>query len=147
MLGEEAAHWLAIRAIALNARALAAVLGDAELVETPADCRAAWRRERTAVVEPDAWLRDEDARGVRTPHVWDFTSDSIAAHLARQLGGARLTLLKSALPAQPGSGAAALASAGFVDRCFPAVSAGLGAVEVINLRDPRRPRCSIRSGA
>ncbi len=43
-------------------------------------------------------LEREDAIGVRVPHRWTFTSDSVAAHIATRVGAEKLTVLKSTLP-------------------------------------------------
>ncbi len=75
------------------------------------------------------------------PHSWDFTSDSIAARLALDLGAAELVLLKSWLPprnpetpGQAGGDIATLyeaAELGLVDRHFPELAAGIPLVRLL----------------
>lgn len=72
-------------------------------------------------------------RGVTIPHRWSFTSDSIAAHIATRLDAAKLTLLKSTLPASPCDLAEA-GRLGIVDADFAAAAAGVPRVELVNLR-------------
>lgn len=139
-LGEETAHWLAVRAMQINAHALAAVLPGCpgcpgcRLVDDASACSAAWDAGELAVLDPLPWLMEEARRGVNIPHRWSFTSDSIAAHVAVGLGASRLTLLKSALPADA-CDAQAAAKLGLVDADFPRVSQGIACVELVNLRD------------
>lgn len=153
-LDESQGHWLAIGAMQFNAQLVAAVLPDARMVAGPAECQAVWNRDPQprrgrgrgtclAVMDPVAWLRRREAQGVTIPHQWTFTSDSIAAHVATQLGAARLTLLKSSLPAGACSVAAAAAS-GLVDAHFERASASLAHIDVVNLRWPDMPCCTLR---
>lgn len=142
---ETTAHWLAVRAMQLNAHIMAAALRDAVLVADPAACEAAWQAGRLAVVDPLVWLQHEAAAGVHIPHRWQFTSDSIAAHVAQRLGAAKLTLLKPALPASETCTLTEAMEAGLVDDCFPEAARGLPQVALVNLRQPGRPRCRLRA--
>ena len=149
-LDEESAHWLAIRAMELNAHCIAAVLQDSELrraalVSLPDECAAAWERDPTSLLlmDPLRWLQHEHAQGVTIPHRWSFTSDSIAAHVATMLGAERLTLLKSTLPPE-GCGVTAAAEAGVVDGDFEAASARVPMVELVNLRAEPVQRRTLR---
>jgi len=138
-LDESAAHWLAIRAMQLNAHLFATVLADVQLVESVAACENVWARSRVALIDPLPWLLDEQARGIAIPHRWSFTSDSVAAHVAAQLGAATLTMLKSVLPAQVTTRAQA-AAVNLVDADFPIASARVPQVELLNLRDASHAR-------
>lgn len=146
-LDESRAHWGAVRAMSLNAELIAAVVAEAALVSDAAGCEEAWARGRLAIVEPLSWLERAAARGVTIPHRWSFTSDSIAAHvavqLAKELGSARLTLLKSTLPDRPCDIQKA-AALGVVDADFPQACASLERVDLVNLRSADFERCALR---
>lgn len=132
-LGEEAGHWMAVRAMQLNAHMVASILPRCRLVNDVAECAMAWRDTLLPVVDPLAWLEDEHRRGIAIPHRWSFTSDSIAAHLAHRLQAPRLSLLKSVSPPADIDVARA-AQLGLVDADFPAATAGGLLVEWVNLR-------------
>ena len=142
-LGEEAAHWLALEALEENARQVAAAMPRSRLVRDPAGSAAAWAAGDVAVIEPLAWLQREHAAGKTIPHRWTFTSDSVTAHLAAQLGALRLTLLKSALPDSPGSVVEAIEQ-GIVDPDFARASAKVPRIELVNLRAVPPATCALR---
>ena len=141
-LDEEDGHWLAVRAMQLNAHLVAALL-EAPLVVDPTQCEREWERRQLPVVDPLLWLEREEAHGQTVPHRWSFTSDSIAAHLARTLGAARLTLLKSDIP-DSDCGTVRAAGLGVVDEDFPEASRGVPRVELLNLRVQPPARCVLR---
>jgi aspartokinase-like uncharacterized kinase len=115
-LGDESAHWLAIRAMALAGDFLGRVCPPI----------------REHLIDPVKFCRDDEHRPAALPHTWDVTSDSIAARAAEVLGG-DLILLKSADP--PPGDVAAWAAAGYVDRYFPTiVNRARLSVQAINLR-------------
>lgn len=138
-LDEEAAHWLAIEAMQLNAHMFAIVLPNVALAVMPGACRRIWDAGQVALVDPLSWLAYEHAAGVTIPHRWSFTSDSVAAHIATQMQASRLTLLKSTLPTGITTRQQA-ADAGLVDGDFPAASILVPAVELLNLRDGNHAR-------
>jgi len=113
-LGEEASHWLALQALALNARFLQALLPGAEIVDGY-----------------DFARRDEGQPGA-LPHAWDVTSDSVAARVAAVMGARQLVLLKS-VDFPEGIDTHEAARQGLVDTYFARAQ---GAVEVyaLNLR-------------
>ena len=86
VLGDSAAHWMAILAMDQYGHLLARLAPGAALARS--------RRElapgRLNVLAPSIWLRRADP----LPHSWDVTSDSIAAWIARALGAPRLMLVK-----------------------------------------------------
>jgi aspartokinase-like uncharacterized kinase len=140
-LEESTSHWLAVRAMQLNAHLIQHVLKLGPLVAERNECEKAWQSSPLAIVDPFAWLEREERRGITVPHRWAFTSESIAAHLAVQLKATRLTLLKSTLPtllARDGlENVDALQDAteqGIVDGDFAATSNGLATIDIINLR-------------
>ncbi len=143
-LGEEAGHWLAVRAMQLNCYMMAAVLRRTRVVTNADECAGAWAAGELALVDPLAWLDSEHRQGVTTPHRWSFTSDSIAAHIATRLHADRLVLLKSALP----KGTPSLAQAceqGIIDGDFQVAAASLARVELVNLRAQPPSRCVLQA--
>lgn len=146
-LNEVAAHWLAVRAMDLNAHLVATVVQRCSLVSDLAGCTEAWGKATLPIVDPLAWLsREESREGVKIPHRWSFTSDSIASHVATRLGAAKLTLLKSTLPPSPCDLAEA-GRLGIVDADFANAAAGLPRVELVNLRSAEFERRVLQGGA
>lgn len=135
-LGEETAHWLALRALALNAHFLAALLPDTAVVETPKDAVRLWCRGRLPVLDGHAFARADESGPGRLPHTWSVTSDSLAARVADVAGARRLVLLKSVTVPEGLTWAEAVRY-GFVDEYFPDVLARRATafeVSAINLR-------------
>jgi len=128
-IGEERAHWLALRALTVNAHFLAALL-DAPVLLGPGD-----PAPPLAVLDPHALCQADEGRPGALPHSWQVTSDTIAARVAER-SGATLTMLKSVdLPA--GATWEAAGDAGLVDEMFTAIVARAGLkVEWVNLRSP-----------
>jgi len=96
-LGEEAAHWLALHAMTLNAYFLASILVSlkATVVSDFQECRLAWEREGLPVLDVFSFCRADDNHSDHLPHTWSTTSDSIAARVAIRLNAQKLILLKS----------------------------------------------------
>jgi aspartokinase-like uncharacterized kinase len=131
-LGEAKSHWLALRAMALNAYVLHALLPRSILVESinyPG---------MLAVLDPLAFcLRDErEHPEMALAHSWSVTSDSIAARVAVAARAERLVLLKSVDIPKELSWAAA-AQIGYVDAAFPGIVATVPSLEVqaLNFRN------------
>jgi aspartokinase-like uncharacterized kinase len=134
-LSEDLCHWLALRALSLNAYFLAGLLGSAAVVEDPTECPAVWNSGRLPVLDPHAFARADEARPGRLPHTWAVTSDALAARVAACTGARRLVLLKSVtLPA--GMSWEEAARRGHVDEAFPGVLGAAPGLEVraVNLR-------------
>jgi 5-(aminomethyl)-3-furanmethanol phosphate kinase len=124
-LGDEASHWLALAACAVNARMLAALLPGTPIVDAPTAL--------IAILDPHRFAVADEARPDHLPHRWDVTSDSMSARVAGVFGAAELVLLKSV--AWGGDDWPEAARLGVVDACFPRVVGSLRVrVRVVNLR-------------
>ncbi|HEV3143658.1 MAG TPA: hypothetical protein VGZ47_07235 [Gemmataceae bacterium] len=132
-IGEEDAHWLALHALALNARFLQKLLPGTQVVEGLNAARSCWRRGTTPILDMYRFARSDEGRPDHLPHTWQSTSDSLAARTAVIAQAARLILLKSKDP--PAGDWIQAAKAGYVDEYFAdAISAGSFPAEAINLR-------------
>ena len=132
-LGEETAHWLALRALTINADLLAALLLGACVIDGPDLAELVWEQGRRPVLDALAFCESDEAGAGRLPHTWAVTSDSIAARVAVTAGAQELVLLKSAPP--PPGDVAAWAAVGYVDAWLPRVLAGSGVrLRVVDLR-------------
>ncbi len=133
-LGDEPAHWLAIQAMDLTARMLAAVLPCARLVQRLEE----WERVRgqagLIVLVPSVVIMEiENRRWERLPRSWNVTSDSIAAWVAGYLGAKCLVLVKSVgVPA--GTTRERAVELGVVDPMFARFASGGPRVEWVDLR-------------
>ncbi|MGH7227069.1 MAG: hypothetical protein ACRELF_27955 [Gemmataceae bacterium] len=92
-LGEEKAHWLALRAMTLNAHFLAALLPPADVI--PIYRFARNDKSRIAILDVHEFVRGDEARPGRLPHSWAVTSDAVAARVAVATQARQLVLLKS----------------------------------------------------
>jgi 5-(aminomethyl)-3-furanmethanol phosphate kinase len=132
-LGEEKAHWLALRALSVNAWLLVQLVADAVVVKSLDGCAQVWRERRVGVLDAHAFARlDEGCEG-SLPHAWAVTSDSVAARVARLLGAKRLVLLKSRGYDFNGDWCEA-GRQGFVDAWFARAVGENLTVEAVNLR-------------
>jgi aspartokinase-like uncharacterized kinase len=129
-LGDEAAHWLALQALAVNARFLAALLPNCPVIDDPGQ----WPRTgRAAVLDAYRFALADERRAGRLPHTWDVTSDAIAARAAVVAGAGRLVLLKS-VTVPSGADWAEAARQGWVDPALVALAGSLE-VRVVNFRE------------
>jgi len=143
-LAPELAHRLAIQAMAINSRVVAAWLpGSIWVDDIDLFVReSAHDATRPGVVNPVSVTAASDppSRSRRLPPSWSVTSDSIAASVAWAVNAAELVLLKSCLPAaEGGTTRAQAATAGYVDPYFPRSARHVGRVRAVNLRDPQFP--------
>jgi aspartokinase-like uncharacterized kinase len=131
--GEEAAHWLAIRAMQLTAAMLAELLPRAIVATDLAELIPQVPHGRAVIIDVLKVLEQErgTAADGALPASWDVTSDSIAAHLATATMADELVLMKSALPRA--STLTAAAEEGYVDRWLP--QCWRRAVRCVNLRE------------
>lgn len=140
---DELAHWLALRAMSLNAHVLAALLPESCAIDGPDLAELVWEQGRWPVLDAFAFGESDEAESDHLPHTWAATSDSVAARAAVLLD-ADLMLLKSAAP--PAGDVAAWAECGYVDAWLPRLAAAL-TVRAVDLRPgtpglsrPRRQR-------
>ncbi len=139
-LGEEESHWLALRALELNAHLLRSLLDNAVVVEDISEARAAAARGSVAIMNMYAWTRADESSTDHLPHSWRVTSDSLAAQLALRAGAADLVLLKSV--DFSGKDWPRAARLGVVDSYFPEIQSRAQSnlrVHVVNLRKPVVP--------
>lgn len=132
-LGDEKAHWLALRALALNAYFLADLLSGVRVLESIEEIGGG-----LAVLDPLAFCRDDERRHPSTalPHSWAVTSDSVAARVAVASGAQRLILLKS-VGIPPDLAWEDAARQGLVDEAFPGIVRTVIHLEIraINFRE------------
>lgn len=135
-LGEETAHWLALRALSLNAHFLAALL----CVRNPvvsgavADWPGLWRRGMLPILDAYTFARADERHPGYLPHCWQATSDSVAARVAVAAGARRLVLLKS-ITLPPGITWDEAGHQDFIDPLFAGVLARESLeVQAINFR-------------
>ncbi len=131
---DDAAHDMALLAMAQYGRLLAALAPDVHL---------AWGAEAVAAAlaqDPDRpviWQPDPRRDAPDIERSWRVTSDSLALWLARRLGARQLVLVKSCPIPEPAT-LSRLASAGVVDAALPSLAAAGPAVPIA-LVDGRRP--------
>ena len=117
-VGEESAHWLALRALGVTAHFLRTLASGSRL--TVLDCFT--------------FAQEDEARPGSLPHTWAVTTDSIAARAAVVYRAERLVLLKS-VDIPPGTPWDVATANGWVDAYFPQIAATLACpVEVVNFR-------------
>jgi aspartokinase-like uncharacterized kinase len=98
-LGDEAAHWLALRGMSVNANFLQELLPASPLIaEIPGPPRTpGWY-----ILDAYPFFRADEGRQDRLPHGWHVTSDSLALRAAVLFSVRQLILLKSTDAPGPG---------------------------------------------
>jgi aspartokinase-like uncharacterized kinase len=94
-LGEEASHWLALRALSLNAHFLASLLPSTRVIDDVLECCRVWDEGRTPILDVHEFARADEDRPGCLPHSWAVTSDALAARVAVVADARSLVLLKS----------------------------------------------------
>ena len=117
-LGDETAHWLAVRAMSFNADVLASLVPRGRVIQSLAEAEQAWHEDRYPIVDPELFLRCDERRADPLPHSWSVTSDSIAGRIARRWRARELILFKSC-PVPAELSWEERAARGFVDQWFP----------------------------
>jgi 5-(aminomethyl)-3-furanmethanol phosphate kinase len=87
-LGADAGHWLAIRAMSVNAAFLGELVPSAPIVSDLLETRL-------QVLDALAFFRADEGRADHLPAGWHVTSDSLAVRAATLLKASELILLKS----------------------------------------------------
>ncbi|QDU38168.1 hypothetical protein Mal4_24910 [Maioricimonas rarisocia] len=132
-LSAPAAHWLAIRAMGLNAGLLAHLIPGGRFVSELRELESVFDASLPAVLDPEPLLRHlESPPQAPLPESWDVTSDTIAAHLAAALTFDELVLVKSCEPAA--ETVEGLVAHGQVDPMFSDAARPLPQVGWANLR-------------
>ena len=141
-LGEETSHWLALRALTLNARFLASLLPPAYVVGTIDSLRDAWEKNQLPILDAHEFARDDEKRPGHLPHSWAAASDALAARVALVVRARHLILLKSTtIP--PGMDWREAGRQGLVDAMFAEVLRNAPTdlcVEAVNLRPSQQDR-------
>ncbi len=133
-IGDKQSHRLALRALDLTASVVASIVPALRVVTETRKMAEAFHDGLIPVFAPRSFLENIDSQGPNPLQAsWDVTSDSIAARLAVHVGSQRLILLKSQGMGRSTSALDA-ARTGIVDPCFPAVSANIRLIELVNLR-------------
>ncbi len=127
-LGEEAAHWLALRMLQVNAFFLRELVPQARVVARPTD------PSPVAILDAFQFAQEDETSPEHLPHRWDVTSDSVAVRAAVKAEARELVLLKSI--AWHGADWETAAREGVVDRYFPIAlkQAPELHVRIVNLR-------------
>ena len=94
-LGEEKAHWLALRGLTFNAHLLASLLPMSRVIQHLDECPSLFVSGLTPILDAYPWAAGDHRQAGCLPHSWDVTSDSLAARLAIQAEASHLVLLKS----------------------------------------------------
>jgi aspartokinase-like uncharacterized kinase len=126
-LGEERAHWLALRGLHLNAHFLASLLPGFVVGGKPGNSR------KQLILDAFSFAVDDEDQPGSLPHSWSVTSDSIAARAAVVFQASELVLLKSVDDTGCFDWEKA-AQNGLVDRYFPQVVRGIARVQLLNFR-------------
>jgi aspartokinase-like uncharacterized kinase len=144
-LGDEAAHWLAVRSLSINEALLCNVLPQCVPVFTPAEATAHAEAGRVTVLASEAFLRRDDTSPDAVPHNWEVTSDSIAARAAVCFEAAELVFAKSvSLPKK--RDIAAVQSRRLIDSHFQSLAESIPRVGWVNLRQQQRIEPWLESG-
>ena len=121
---DDAAHRMALLAMAQYGCALASLNAQFTLAESKAEITCALAERRVPV-----WLPSRMVLAAREiPWSWDVTSDSLAAWLAGELAASRLVLVKHGAARVD---AEELAACGIVDPAFPQFLARSGATATV----------------
>ncbi len=144
-LGDEAAHWLAVRSLSINEALLCNVLPQCVPVSTPAEAAAHAEAGQVTVLASEAFLRHDENSSEALPHNWEVTSDSIAARAAVCFEATELVFAKSvSLPKK--RDIAAVQSRRLIDNHFHQLAQSIPRVGWINLRQQQSIEPWLESG-
>jgi aspartokinase-like uncharacterized kinase len=95
-LGDEQAHWLALKALDFNAELLTLIFVNAFPVVSEVEISQAWERALIPMLKPYAFVKRFEATShLPLPHHWDVTTDSVALWLGHHLQIEEYVFLKS----------------------------------------------------
>jgi aspartokinase-like uncharacterized kinase len=134
VLGDEKAHWLALRALTLSARFLVKLLPGTSILGDPWVCSHVWERGQIPVLDAHEFALIDEGRAGSLPHSWSVTSDSIAARVASLTEARQLVLLKSVTIAE-GTDWREAGRRGWVDEYFADAVGNNLEVRTVNLRN------------
>lgn len=149
-LGEERAHLLALKSLALNEWLLNNLLPETRIVSTRTEAETAWQSGCMPILCCNRFLAEEEQGcDMPLPHTWAVTSDSIAAWITLRWPADELVLVKSTgFPSGERCDENNLSPR--VDSYFRELSPRLPAASWVNLRsdalDLLRVKCDVRSG-
>jgi aspartokinase-like uncharacterized kinase len=122
-LDEDTSHWLCIDVLRVTASLIAGLLDDFPLVQS-------WRnlpsivedsRGESLIFNPYEFLHKHEPNlpGVKLPHTWEVTSDSIAARLSDALAADELVIFKATQEITEGMSLEEMAARGIIDSFLP----------------------------
>jgi aspartokinase-like uncharacterized kinase len=127
-LGDEDAHWLAIRSLSVAAYFLQSIVPGSAVVDYLPQSPS-----RVCILDCITFFNRLSVGGSDVPHMWDVTSDSLAAKVARTSAAQVLVMLKSTTVR--GTDWNTATANGWVDPYFPTAVAGAPfPVEAVNFR-------------
>lgn len=95
-LGEEAAHWISVRALSINALVVERAVPRTRVTTRVSLLEEIWASGKVPILDPYAFLQAVDEESASPlPRRWRVTTDSIGARMATALGAPELVLLKS----------------------------------------------------
>ncbi len=132
---KEDTHWLALRALTLNAWFLKQILPAAKIISDAKEV------DSITILDAFGFCLADDHKFGALPHNWDATSDSVAARVAVEFSAQNLILLKS-VTMPSGISWEEACRLGIVDPVFPTVlKTGNRSLEVecLNFRELELP--------
>ena len=132
---EVTSHWLAIRAMSLNAHVLSEVMGGVSVIECVKDALFQEGSQSAWILDPQKMLCEKSQESnPGLPCTWDVTGDSIAAWVTHQVSASTLFLLKAA-PLENINCVRQAVARGLLDSHFQTVSQGIPRIIYINFQE------------
>lgn len=132
---EVTSHWLAIRAMSLNAHVLSEVMGGVSVIECVKDVLFQDGSQIAWILDPQKMLCEKSKSSDRElPCTWDVTGDSIAAWVTHQVSASTLFLLKAAPLGDINCVRQAVAR-GLLDSYFQTASRGIPRIIYVNFQE------------
>ena len=132
---EVTSHWLAIRAMSLNAHVLSEVMGGVSVIECVKDVLLQDGSQIAWILDPQKMLCEKSKGSDRgLPCTWDVTGDSIAAWVTHQVSASTLFLLKAA-PLEDINCVRQAVDRGLLDSYFQTASRGIPRIIYVNFQE------------